>query len=69
LSLLELDRLNIIVLAFCYIDKGVSVMFNKYNDRARQALMYAHGEAKRFRHGYVGTEHVLLGIVEDQDIK
>ncbi len=43
-------------------------MFNKYNDRARQALMYAHGEAKRFRHGYVGTEHVLLGIVEEGGI-
>jgi ATP-dependent Clp protease ATP-binding subunit ClpC len=40
-------------------------MFNKYNDRSRQAVMYAHGEAKRFRHGYVGTEHLLLGIVEE----
>jgi len=43
-------------------------MFNKYNDRARQALMYAHGEAKKFRHGYVGTEHMLLGIIEEGGI-
>jgi len=43
-------------------------MFNKYNDRARQALMYAHEEAKRFRHGYVGTEHMLLGIIEEGGI-
>ncbi len=43
-------------------------MFNKYNERSRQALMYAHGEAKKFKHGYLGTEHVLLGIIEEGGI-
>lgn len=43
-------------------------MFNKYNDRSRQALMYAQEEAKKFKHAYVGTEHMLLGIVEEGGI-
>ena len=40
-------------------------MFNKYNVRSRQVLMYAHNEARKFQHNYVGTEHVLMGIVEE----
>lgn len=37
-------------------------MFNKYNERSRQVLMYSHEAAKEFNHGYVGTEHILFGI-------
>ena len=41
------------------------VMFNKYNGRSRQVLMYAHREARKFQHNYIGTEHVLMGISEE----
>ena len=40
-------------------------MFNKYNDRSRQALLYAHESAKNFKHSFVGTEHILLGIIKE----
>ncbi|MEG1257153.1 ATP-dependent Clp protease ATP-binding subunit [Clostridium sp.] len=41
------------------------MMFNKYNERSRQTLMYAHDQARKFKHAYVGTEHVLLGIIDE----
>ncbi|MEG0133616.1 MAG: ATP-dependent Clp protease ATP-binding subunit [Clostridium sp.] len=40
-------------------------MFNKYNERAKKVLMYAHDKAIEFKHGYVGTEHVLFGILSE----
>ena len=43
-------------------------MFNKYNGRSRQVLMYANKEARKFQHNYIGTEHVLIGIVEEGGI-
>lgn len=43
-------------------------MFNKYNGRSRQVLMYAHREARKFQHNYIGTEHVLMGISEEGGI-
>lgn len=40
-------------------------MFSKFTEKAIQAIMLAQEEAKRFQHSYVGTEHVLLGILGD----
>ena len=40
-------------------------MFNKYNERSRQTLMYAQEAARNFNHGYIGTEHILLGIIKE----
>jgi ATP-dependent Clp protease ATP-binding subunit ClpC len=34
---------------------------------AIQAIMLAQEEAKRFHHSYVGTEHILLGIIGEGD--
>ena len=43
-------------------------MFNKrFNERTQKVLFYAEKEAQEFRHGYVGTEHVLLGIIREND--
>jgi ATP-dependent Clp protease ATP-binding subunit ClpC len=43
-------------------------MFNKrFNERTEKVLLYAEEEAKAFLHGYVGTEHVLLGIIKEGD--
>lgn len=41
-------------------------MFNKFNERARRVLMLANEEAQSFKHGYVGTEHMLLGILKEE---
>jgi hypothetical protein len=39
--------------------------FEKFTDRARKALALANQEAQRLNHEYIGTEHILLGIVKD----
>jgi ATP-dependent Clp protease ATP-binding subunit ClpC len=38
-------------------------MFSRFTEKAIQAIMLAQEEAKRFHHNYVGTEHILLGIL------
>ncbi len=43
------------------------MMFNKFTERAQKILVYAQEEAKQLKHGYVGTEHILLGILKDED--
>ena len=45
----------------------MSIMFSRFTEKAIQAIMVAQEEAKRFSHTYVGTEHILLGIIADQD--
>ncbi|NQY74515.1 MAG: ATP-dependent Clp protease ATP-binding subunit [Candidatus Margulisbacteria bacterium] len=42
-------------------------MFSRFTEKAIQSIMLAQEEAKRFRHGYVGTEHILLGIIGEGD--
>ena len=39
--------------------------FNKFTERARKVLTLAQEEAQRFRHNYIGTEHLLLGLVRE----
>ena len=41
-------------------------MFNRFTNRARKALFVAGQEAKLFNHDYIGTEHVLLGLVAEK---
>jgi len=41
--------------------------FNRFTDRARNVLTLAQDEAQRFDHNYIGTEHLLLGLVRDGD--
>jgi len=41
--------------------------FDKFTDGARKVLTYAQDEAQRFNHNYIGTEHILLGLVREQD--
>ncbi len=40
-------------------------MQSQFTDKARTALQYAERAARRMKHGYVGTEHILLGLVEE----
>src|SRR5579875_1770729 len=40
-------------------------MFERFTDRARKVLALANQEAQRFNHEYIGTEHILLGLVKE----
>ena len=40
-------------------------MFNKFTERARKVILLAKQEAKRFNHDYIGTEHILLGLLRE----
>src|SRR5579884_1529624 len=39
--------------------------FDKFSERARRVLTLAQEEAQRFNHNYIGTEHLLLGLVRE----
>src|SRR3977135_130559 len=39
--------------------------FDRFNDRAKRVLALAQDEAIRFNHNYIGTEHLLLGLVRE----
>ena len=40
-------------------------MFERFTDRARKVMALANQEAQRFNHEYIGTEHILLGLVRE----
>ena len=40
-------------------------MFNRFTERARKVLVLAKEEARRFNHDYIGTEHILLGLLRE----
>ncbi len=41
--------------------------FDRFTERARKVLSLAQEEAQRFNHNYIGTEHLLLGLVREGD--
>jgi dihydroneopterin aldolase len=42
-------------------------MFERFTKRARKVVVFAQEEARRFGHGYIGTEHILLGLIREED--
>jgi len=42
-------------------------MFEKFTDRGRKVIIYAREEAERHQNDYLGTEHLLLGLLRDED--
>ncbi len=40
-------------------------MFDRFTDRARKVMQLARSEAMRFNHEYIGTEHILLGLIQE----
>jgi len=44
-----------------------SSRFEKFSERARRVLSFAQEEARRFNHSYIGTEHILLGLVREPE--
>jgi ATP-dependent Clp protease ATP-binding subunit ClpC len=41
--------------------------FEKFSERARRVLTYAQEEAQHLNHSYIGTEHILLGLVREEE--
>ena len=42
-------------------------MFERFTDRARRVVVLAQEEARTLDHGYIGTEHLLLGLIREGD--
>jgi ATP-dependent Clp protease ATP-binding subunit ClpA len=42
-------------------------MFERFTERARHVVVSAQAEARELRHGYVGTEHILLGLLREDE--
>ena len=45
--------------------KGVCHMFERFTDRARRVIVLAQEEARALNHNYMGTEHILLGLIKE----
>jgi ATP-dependent Clp protease ATP-binding subunit ClpC len=45
----------------------VNDRLDKFTERAKKVLVYAQDEATRFNHNYIGTEHLLLGLLREGD--
>ena len=41
--------------------------FNRFTERARRVMHFAQEEAQRFQHNYIGTEHLLLGLIREEE--
>jgi ATP-dependent Clp protease ATP-binding subunit ClpC len=42
-------------------------MFERFTERARQVVVLAQDEARSLRHNYIGTEHLLLGLLREEE--
>ena len=42
-------------------------MFERFTERARQVVVLAQDEARALKHNYIGTEHILLGLLREND--
>ncbi len=42
-------------------------MFERFTDRARRVVVLAQEEARMLDHNYIGTEHILLGLIRERD--
>lgn len=40
-------------------------MFERFTDRARRVIVLAQEEARALQHNYIGTEHLLLGLIRE----
>ena len=44
-----------------------SPMFERFTERARQVVVLAQDEARALKHNYIGTEHILLGLLREEE--
>src|ERR1019366_2689733 len=45
----------------------VREMFERFTERARQVVVLAQEEARTLKHNYIGTEHILLGLLREEE--
>ncbi len=50
-----------------YPREGRSPSFERFTERARRVVVLAQDEARRFNHNYIGTEHLLLGSLREEE--
>jgi ATP-dependent Clp protease ATP-binding subunit ClpC len=43
------------------------VVFERFTERAREVVVLAQDEARAFKHNYIGTEHLLLGLIREKE--
>ena len=42
-------------------------MFERFTERARQVIVLSQDEARELKHNYIGTEHILLGVIREEE--
>lgn len=42
-------------------------MFKRYTEKAKKAIMIAQEEAINLNHDYIGTEHILIGLIKEEE--
>src|SRR6478736_1163454 len=47
-------------------NEGCGVMFDRFTDRARRVVVLAQEQAAELKHNYIGTEHILLGLLKEE---
>src|ERR687895_75680 len=47
--------------------KGARGLFERFTERARQVVVLAQDEARALKHNYIGTEHILLGLLREEE--
>jgi hypothetical protein len=52
---------------FTGVLRRFDIMFERFTERARKVMVLAQEEARRFDHNYIGTEHILLGLVRESE--
>jgi hypothetical protein len=48
-------------------DGTLELVFERFTDRSRRVLVLAQEEARLLNHSFIGTEHILLGIIQERD--
>jgi ATP-dependent Clp protease ATP-binding subunit ClpC len=60
-------HINSMVLTWLTLDSSMDVMFERFSRRARRVVVLSQEEARRLQHNYIGTEHVLLGLLGENE--
>lgn len=45
----------------------MQLLFERFTERARQVVVLAQDEARQLKHNYIGTEHILMGVVRENE--
>src|SRR5215211_5500758 len=48
-------------------DEESRIVFERFTERARQVVVLAQEEARILKHNYIGTEHILLGLLREEE--